>query len=436
MVTPNQLAVLGSMLIDETCVGTVLSETHADDFLDADCRILYLAARSLFNEDKPVDPVTVLAAAGQGKDSGLYDLVKRAMVETPSAANVGLYLPLLREEARLHKMQVLGLRLAEAKSGEEAREAVARLQELTVDKPGLRVVDMEQAVGDWYRRMNSKPDYLSWGFRELDERMYIEPGDFAIIGGYPSTGKTAFALGVAWHMSGKYRVGFYSLETNDAKLTDRLMSRVALLSMGKMKRRELSEEDYQAVAAKTAEITGHRLEFIDAAGMTADDILATAKARKHQVVFIDYVQLIEGGSGENRTQQLSEISRKLHLGGQTSGITIVGLSQLSRPVKADGKRKAPRMSDLRESGQLEQDADTIMLLYLENADDPKGRRVLAVEKNKEGETGMMYLAFDGEHQAFRKHYDQEPPKLPKRQKQDGEQYNLSELKGHDPDCPF
>ncbi len=438
MVTPAQLSVLGSMLLDERCVSKVLAETSPSDYMDPDCRMIFQAAQSVYRENLPVDPVTVLDATGR-KDK-LYDLVQRAMQETPTAANVDVYIPILKDESRLARIQSLGLRLASASTGDDARDVIAQLNDLLTDRQGVEIVDMAAAMTRWYERMKATPEYLTWGLKDLNERLFVERGDFCIIGGFPSAGKTAFALNAAWHMSGKYKVGFFSLETGNDKLTDRTISSVATLDLKRIKNRSLDEEDYAAVAAKSSEITAHRLSFVHASGMTADDILFTAKARQYDVIFIDYLQLIIAGKEENRTQQISAISRALHIGAQKSGITVIALSQLSRQEKnRNGKVRAPRMSDLRESGQLEQDADVIMLLYLDNPDKPDGTRVLAVEKNKESETGMIYLAFDGRHQTFRKLIGSpgtEQPKKKEQKKQDGYQYTFRELTGRDPDMPF
>lgn len=448
MVTPNQLAVLGSMFIDEKCVGPVLSETQAEDFLDPDCRMLYLAVRSLFNEDKPVDPLTVLGTTGKGQDSGLYDLIKRCMEETPTAANIGVYIPLLREESRLHQMQALGLHLAQAKTTAEAGEAISKLQELTVDKPGLKIVTMEQAMLEWFQRYDAKPDYINLGLPDMEGKVFAEHGDFIILAGYPSDGKTALALFMAWHLSQKERVGFFSLETGSKKLHDRLIAQTCLTSLAKIKNRELTAADLAVITERSAAISKAPLEYIEAAHMTASDILATAKARRYKTIFIDYVQLVDPdreSRRENRTNQVSEISRTLHVGAQASGIAVIALSQLTRPEDVTFKdkvtktvqtvRKAPRKEDLRESGQLEQDADVIMMLYRTdyNNEDSK-QRVLAIEKNKEGRLGKIYLDFDGATQNFSWQLESDQDNY--RGDDYYQQTTLTELQGSDADSPF
>lgn len=434
MVTAAQKAVLGSLLIDEKCVPRVLAEVTAEDFTDADCRLLYQAARKLYVDAKPVDPVTVLETAKAGGGGELYDLVKICMEETPTAANVGEYLPLLRQESRSIRAQALGVRLAAAASPEEIRDAVAQLDAIMVDKPGVRAVDMQTILSEFIDRQHREVDYMPWGIPGVEDRLKVSTGKFVVLGGYPSDGKTALALSSAMVQAKTMRVGFFSLETDDQTIGDRLVARAALIGMGTIKDHRLTQEDYDTIAALSGEFISRKLEIVDAVGMTAQDIISYARYRRYDVIYIDYIQLIRPTSGKTRTEEVSGISIALHTGARSAGITVVALSQLSRPEKTGGKVRAPRMRDLRESGQLEQDADAIMLLYKENPDDPDSRRVLNLEKNKEGELATMYLAFDGSTQTFRRHLNQAPP--PKRKEPEYKQVHFDELPGKDPDMPF
>lgn len=436
MVTPAQKAVIGSILLEEKCVPRVLSEVEAEDFTDPQCRILFLAARQLYTEAKPVDPVTVLECAKADGGEGLYDLVTTCMRETPTTANLGEYLLLLRQESRSIRAQSLGLQLTGTVAPEEIRNVVAQLDALMVDKPGVKVTDMQTILADFYARQKERPDYLPWGVPGMEDRLKITEGKFVILAGYPSDGKTAMALSAAWSQSKSKRVGFFSLETDDATIGDRLVARIALIAMGKIKDRELSQEDYDAIAELSKDFVAHQLEIVDAVGMTAPDIISYARYRRYDVIYIDYLQLIRPTGGRNRTEEVSGISIALHNGARAARITVVALSQLSRPEKVNGKIPAPRMRNLRESGQLEQDADAIMILYREKPDDPDSRRVLNLEKNKEGELATLYLAFDGATQSFRRHINQQPPPERKRKEPEYKQVRFEELPGKDPDLPF
>lgn len=434
-VTANQKAVLGSMLIDERCVSTVLSQVTAEDFTDASCRILFLAIRRLYNEAKTVDPVTVLAAAKEGNGDDLYYLAKTCMEETPTAANIEEYIPLLREEAKLIKARSIAFRVVDAKTVDQLRDLAAQLEAILMDAKGVRSTGMEEILARFVERQKTKVEYLTWGLPDLDKNMKIIGGKFVILGGYPSDGKTALALMMAWEQAKSLRVGFFSLETDDSTIGDRLVARRMLIDMDRIKDQALSEEDYDAVAAMSGDFIRHQLEVVDAVGMTVEDIIAYSRYRRFDVIYVDYVQLVRPTSGRTRTEEISAISMALHNGARAARITVVGLSQLTRPERAGGKFRAPRMGDLRESGQLEQDADAIILIYKENREDPFSRRVLSLEKNKEGTLGTVYLHFDGSHQIFQRHRNQSPPKS-KRKEPEYKQTTFDELPGDDPDCPY
>lgn len=430
-----QAAVIGSMLIDERCIGPTLHQISAQDFAWPSYRALYYAIRKLFSEHGIVDPVTVLGAMKGDSSEDWYALIHSAMETTPTAANINEYIPILKADARRQRLRDLFDRGTKAKDLDAQTEVVQALNGELVDNRRSTAVDMATALQGWYERMHTTPEYLTWSFEPLDKRLFVEPGDFVIIGGYPSAGKTAFALNTAWHMAELKRVGFYSLETSDAKLEDRLLAMVTGVPLSRQKTRTLTEEDYEAVANASTRITSRVLAFQPAAGWTAEDILADARSHRYDVILIDYLQLIRLGSSRDRVQGLTDVSIALHTGAQSSGITIVGLSQLARPERTGGKTKAPRMRDLRETGQWEQDADVIMLLYLEDDNDPNSRRVLSVDKNKEGELGRVYLAFDGPTQTFSIHRNQIPPKA-KKAEDEPKQYTFTKLQGKDPELPF
>lgn len=433
--TLPQVSVIGSMLIDDRCIGPVLTKVQPDDFLSEPYRKVFLAIRKLFTEGTPVDPVTVLNVLKADGSADWYDFLAQCMVNTPTAANVDVYVPILREQARLSRIQTIGVELMSLRDMESAQEAIAKLNALQVDRPGLQITTMEQGLRGFMERKEKKVAYIPWGFQELDGRLHVSTGKFVIIGGYPSHGKTALALFSAYTMAEKYRVGFFSLETDDGTLMDRLVARTALIPMQRIKRGELTEEDYEAVAASSDKIIKHRLEFILAAGMTVSDIFATAQSRRYDVIYVDYIQLIRGDRSRGRVEEITGISIDLHTMAQSTGINVIGLSQLSRPEKGGKTQRAPRMSDLRESGQLEQDADVIMMVYRENADDADSRRVLAIEKNKEGELGQVFLNFDGATQTFRRSFNQTPPPA-RRKEPEYKQLEFHELPDDDKDLPF
>lgn len=273
--------------------------------------------------------------------------------------------------------------------------AVETASECLCDSKTLRVVSWHQGLCEFYQRHadGHQPDYLRWGIRQLDERLYAERGDLIILGGLPSSGKTLLATQFAMHMARSgLRIGVFSLETSDAKLYDRMVAQTEGINFGRIKRNQMIADDYKT--ASTAIQTAQRitLDVIRASGFSVADVQAVAMARRYDVIVIDYVQLLQA-KGNTRVEQVTNISLALHTMAQRAGIAVIALSQLSRPEKRPQRSRTPSMSDLRESGQLEQDADAIMIL----AAQPGGNRVLSIVKNKEGERGAIELVFDAAH---------------------------------------
>jgi replicative DNA helicase len=306
----------------------------------------------------------------------------------------------------------------------QARTLLEEAAATAADTDNRRICDMTQAMQEFAERHSGEVHYLGWPIRELTEPLGVEKGDFIIVGGRPSTGKTALTIQCAYHWAKRHRVGYFSLETNRHKVADRLVSHAASISKNRIRRNQMTDDDWTRWAQVSGErITRTGLEIIEAAGMSVSQIQALSTMRGYEIIVVDYLQLIEEPA-RSSYESVTMISKKLHTLAQKSEITVVALSQLSRMDKS-----APRhanMSDLRESGQIEQDADIILML---NPLDPKKpaqeqNRLLRVEKNKEGQLCEIELEFFGELQTFRK----APPK----QK---EPVTLGDHMGRDPGPP-
>ena len=414
-----QVAVLGSLLIDDRLVGQALERIRPEDFLTPKCRMVFEAIRALFVEGRPTDAVTVRSRLGGREGDGWTQYLMELMELTPTAANIWEYASIMRAQARKARQNELARMLMEAEDDEQEQKCMTQLNSLRVDRRGVQRMDMAQMLLAFADRHSGEPvAYMTWGLPKLDAGTYTEMGDMVVLGGYPSAGKTALAVAMAYHQAKTHRVGFYSLETNQYKLADRLIANLAGIEMPTIKRNEISEEEWGRFAACSDRIRGHSLELIEASGMSVQDIQADALARRYEIVYIDYLQLVEPETRKtNRTEQVSGISRGLQQLAHGHGMLVVALSQLSRADKAgEDKLVEPTMSDLRESGQIEQDADAILLLYLEEPGRPdKSRRVLKVAKNKEGTRGRIYLVFDGQYQRVRESALEEPAPAAKRQ---------------------
>ena len=401
-------AVIGSMLIDPDVVRGILTAVSEKDFLNPANRLVYQAARDLFRSGEPVDAVTVRSRVGEQYTDYLVQL----MEITPTAANWEAYAREMREQTRLQRAKDLGLQLTQAAALEDCRPVGAELSRLLADGQQLRTWNMRELLESFFESQdpNAPPvQYIGTGFRAVDQGTYIELGDVVVIGGYPSGGKTAMALQMAWHMSQAYRVGFFSLETNRKKFRDRLMASSMQLDFSAIKRRTLSDGDWNRVAQGSGEFTKRSLTMIEASGMSASDIQSVSRAYGFQIIFIDYVQQVRPEKGRIRSEEMAGVSNDLHIFAQSSGTLVVELAQLSRQeqgVSRDGKKKwrEPTMHDLKESGQFEQDADLILLLFRPGPGDRdldgERHRTLKIAKNKEGRWGSWPLYFDGEKQTF------------------------------------
>ena len=440
-----QTAVLGCMVIDADTVGPILQTVRASDFTEPTYRMIFEAIRSMFNAGEHIDPVTINDRLG-GKQT---DLLAQIMTVTPSAANYAEYAKLLKKRARLYALRSLGEQINLAEDEESVRKALERANELLVDRPDVRCVGMKQALKEFYDRHAEtvKPEFLDWRFGGVNGVLNIHGGDFVVIGGYPSDGKTTLALTFAQRMAQKKRVGFFSYETDDAKLFDRLMAMTTQIGLPKMQLNAMGAHDWDTVAAMSTDIIKPKLDLIMANGMTVSDIRAYAASKRYEVVFVDYLQKIAAPDGMrdayNEFARVTAISSLLQNLAKQTGVTIVALSQLSRREKGKGNAppKPPTMQDLRSSGQIEQDADAIMLLFREDPMAEKSKRVLNVVKNKDGIANRaMMLEFDGVTQTFRQSQALPPaPKKPapkKNREPEIDQMGFKLLPGHEAEEVF
>lgn len=389
-----QVGVIGALLVAPELTGEIIAEVQESDFLGPEYRNIFRAARSLFLEGKPVDVVMVKDRAGKE----YAELLLQCMELTGTAANWRAHAALMREQARVARLQELAGNLMACQSLQDAQIHIAAANELFADRTDRRVISVAQGYQDFMRRQQEQKQYITWGFPKLDKRIYADNGDFIIIGGRPSAGKTALAICMADHISRDKRVGFFSLETSDAKIFDRYFTAKGRLDFERVKQHKLTPIDKELLDRQRDELFSHQLDVIQAGGMSVQDIQALTLSHRYDVIFVDYMQLV-ASYGHNRAEEVARISMGLHTLAQQHGVTVIALAQLSRGDKSSTPQ-APRMDSLRESGQIEQDADVVMLLYLQNEEERKGPRYLKVEKNKEGECGRFALAFDGKCQMF------------------------------------
>ena len=396
-------AVLGSLLIDSSIQQQLFARVRPEDFLSPANRKIYTTARTLFRAGAPVDSVTVRDKLGQDYTGPLMEL----MEITPTSANWEVYAATMRDQADHQRLRDLAERVLEQPNLESCRPYVADMGQVLSAGPEADSWTMRQMANDFFNGQDPdapKPKYITYGLDVLDNGSFTELGDVVIIGGYPSDGKTALALSMAYHMAAEYKVGFFSLETDKRKIRDRLMASIGQICLGDIKRRRLTDPDWVALAAKGPEMAKRDLTVVQAAGMTASEIQSVAQAYGFQIILIDYIQLVtpETDRRAPRSEQVAEVSRSFHTFAQRTDTLVMELAQLTRPEK--GAWRPPTMQDLKESGQLEQDADMILLLYRPDPEDKtldqNDNRILKIGKYKESRRGTWLLSFDGDRQTF------------------------------------
>lgn len=388
-----QNSVLGCALIEPSLVPKIVAQTEERDYSGA-CRTVYAAIRSLFLDNQPADVVTISDALPEAYKGFLAQL----MEIVPSAANIDRYIAICKEQARVLTVRDTAQKIAEAENPDAIRKLLAEANAALVDKPGLKIADMASSLKAFMDEQAEKPSHLKWPISALNKYIHVRAGDFVIVAGYPSAGKSAWALQCAWFWAKSHKVGFFSLETSPQKLFDRQISALAGVSMQQIKTHTIPQDGWDRICRSTTEITSRNLEIIPAAGMSPADVQAITLTRGYDIILVDYLQLLQG-SGSNRAEQVAGISMALHTMAQSLKVIVVALSQLRRRGPGESE---PDMSSLRESGQVEQDADLIQILYLEDEDAPSGPRIMKIAKNKEGERPKVKLDFDGPHQTFSK----------------------------------
>lgn len=395
--TDAESAVIGGMLLD---AGAVMPQAMAqlvpEDFSDPSLREIYRAGLALYTQGHTVDPVTIL----QKLDPAYRPLVISAAESLPALSRCGRYIALVRDCARLRRTKQAAEELArqidDGAGVEEAlRAAEGILGGLGADSPCHDGVTAKEGLLAFLDGRNAQRTCIRTGFSRLDRTVRIEPGDYIVIGGRPSSGKTALTLQIMLRMACSYKAVYFSLETSPEKLMDRLVACYCGLELGRVKSGTLADEEWQRVVSAYDRFSQLDFVLVAAAGWTVEQIAAKAVQLGAQVIFVDYLGLISA-PGKTQYERTTEISKALHILAQRLGIVVVALSQVSRAGADD-----PGMDALRDSGQVEQDADAVLLLWRRDELSNDGARELRICKNKEGRCGLIRMELDGGRQTFR-----------------------------------
>ena len=416
--TEAEQAVLGSMLIDPRCVPEVIDKLRPDDFYLQQNRDIYETIYSMFNYSMTIDPVTVLENM---KQNGVYDenqsrgYLLQLMDTTPTAANVKEYIDILKDNTLQRRVaETAGDLLAMVRQGSDTGQdileaAEQRIYAIRQGRSARGLTPISDVIIDVYDRLaelaaiDSAIPGLSTGLRDLDRAISgLNKSDLILLAARPGMGKTSMALNIlldAGKKSGK-QVAFFSLEMSREQLALRLISSECFVDNKKLVTGKLTDDDWDKIAVAADSLNQSRILIDDDSSVTVADI--NAKCRRVEdlgLVVIDYLQLMQsaGGKtrqGDNRQQIVSDISRSLKIMAKELNVPVLCLSQLSR-ANESRTDKRPMLSDLRESGAIEQDADIVMFLYREgyynkDTENPNLAECI-VAKNRHGETRTIEL---------------------------------------------
>lgn len=381
---------LGAILIKPDLAPYSLPDLEIEHF-PVDLQPVFAALSGLWNAKGQLDAVEACARYPEQRTAimecveeceGEYIAITRDRIEE--------WTQLVREQAALTQFQSLALQAGSSLTTfADLPGLYSQMGEaLTLDREEQDFKPIGELVDNYIRRLDEKTKYILTGIPVIDRYLNLSPGNLFIIGGRPSAGKTALSLQMACEMARKgYKVCYFSLETDPDTLTARIIANRLAIPLSDVKAKTVPQSSLDDLAEL------HRLPLFirSASGKGAGWIKAQAQRMKAQVVFIDYLQLLTASKAKDRYQQITSISIALHELAQTTGILVIALAQLNR----NAAHASPSTADLKESGQLEQDADAILLL---SADKEQYQAILA--KNKEGRVGEIPLTFDKARQRF------------------------------------
>lgn len=423
-VPPNNLdaerSLLGAMLLSREAIGPAVEKLAASDFYKPAHQHIFDAVASLYAAGEPADPVTVaetLSRAGLLEQVGGLAYLIDLQASTPATSNAARYATIIEERALLRSLISVAGDIAElgysvpddvAKTIDEAEARMFALADRRVTDTTLILRDLLTAgldhLEDLYDRGESITGLPS-GLFDLDEQLSgLQPSSLIIIGARPAMGKSALALGMAAHAA--IRVGrpvlYFSLEMGHLELTQRVLSGEAEVRSERLRNGKLTDEDWSRIHRTVGRLAEAPLYIDDNPNLTVMEIRAKARRLKARVgdlalIVVDYLQLMTGStSAENRQVEVAEISRGLKVLARELETPVVALSQLSRNLESRSDKR-PMLSDLRESGSLEQDADVVLFVYRDEVYDPdsddQGLAELHLAKHRNGPTGTVQLAF-------------------------------------------
>ncbi len=418
-------AVIGSMLIDAECIPEVIEKLREKDFYFPQNRIIFEAFSTMFLTGATIDPVTVLE---QLRQTGNYDAaggksyIMQLMEITPTAAHVGEYITILRDKTILRELQDAATKISDTVgTGEgDARDVAEYAEKLIYEvRQGREIKGLHHiktVLYDVYTQLDELAKNagqipgIPTGIGDLDNFIGgMNNSDLILLASRPGMGKTSFALNIALHAAKRIgkSVAIFQLEMSREQLVMRLLSSEALIDSKKLRTGMLNEEEWSRIARASTMLAKTQIYIDDNPGLTVADMKSKCRRLGDNLglVVIDYLQLMSAGGKrhDNRVAEVGEISRSMKIMAKELNVPVLCLSQLSRAAeKREDKR--PMLSDLRESGSIEQDADSVLFLYRDDyydkASEEKNTAECIVAKNRHGATGTVKLNWMGQYTTF------------------------------------
>jgi replicative DNA helicase len=422
-------SVLGALMLDNRAWDRIADRLGAEDFYRGDHRLIFSVMEQLIERRQPLDVLTLSEAlksreqlSAVGGEAYLYELAKN----TPSAANIVAYADIVREQSVLRQLIATGTDITDNAFNPEGREIKELLDD--AEQRVFRIAEQKGRgsgpveIGTLLARATDRIDALyhsagsltgvSSGYADLDEMTSgLQPGDLIIIAGRPSMGKTAISVNIAEHaaIKGSVPVLIFSMEMPAESLVMRMLSSLGSIDQHRVRTGKLKDEDWPRITAGIEMLSETKLFIDDTPALTPSEVRSRARrlAREHGqlgLVVIDYLQLMQvPGSKENRAVEVSEISRQLKALAKELKAPIIACSQLNRSLESRTDKR-PVMSDLRESGSLEQDADLILFVYRDEVYNEetaeKGKAEIIIAKHRNGPIGKIFLTFRGQYTRF------------------------------------
>jgi replicative DNA helicase len=426
-------SVLGGLLLDNSAWDRIADIVSEDDFYRYDHRIIFQHIVKLINATKPADVITIyesLSNTGKAEEVGGLTYLNALAQNTPSAANIRRYAEIVRDRGVLRKLITISDEIATAAFNPQGKEVKQMLDEaeskiFAIAEEGARgaqgwleiqplLTQVVERIDELYNRdQSSEITGVPTGFIDLDKMTSgLQPGDLVIVAGRPSMGKTAFSMNIGENVAidSGLPVAVFSMEMGGAQLAMRMLGSVGRLDQHRLRTGRLIDEDWPRLTHAIQKMNEAQVYIDETPALSPIELRARARRLSRQcgklgLIIIDYLQLMSGngGGGENRATEISEISRSLKGLAKELHCPVIALSQLNRSLE-QRPNKRPVMSDLRESGAIEQDADVILFIYRDqvyNPDSPdKGTAEIIIGKQRNGPIGTVRLAFLGEYTKF------------------------------------